>query len=99
QELGVNEIALQRSAALEAIETLKGSQVAIFGGDVLRVSNDRPSYTGDSWYCERQNSEALNDFLKRSWDVAEQYIRAYPQSEEGKVLYTLVLSELGLAGK
>ena len=96
QEIGVNEIALQQFAALEAIDALRESQAAILGGDVLRLINRRPVYSGDNWYCERQESETLQDFLKRSWDVADQYIRAYPDAEDGTVLYTLVVSELGL---
>lgn len=98
QEIGINEIALQRPAALEAIQALKGSQVAILGGDVLRVLNERPEYSGDNWYCERQDAETLPDYLKRSWDVTEQYIRDYPDPEDGTVLYTFVVSELGLVG-
>ena len=98
QEIGVNEIALLRPAALEAIQALKGSQIAILGGDVLYVLNERPRYSGDNWYCERQASESLSDFLIRSWNVAEQYIRTYRDPEDETVLYTLVISELGLAG-
>jgi hypothetical protein len=99
QDIGVNEVALQRPAALEAVRALEGSQVAILGGDVLRVFNNRPEYTGDNWYSEQQDPESLADFLKRSRDTAEQYIRAYPDPEDGTTLYTLVVSELGLAGK
>ncbi|MDQ3919122.1 MAG: Imm40 family immunity protein [Acidobacteriota bacterium] len=97
QEIGVNEIALQRPAALEAIQALRGSQMAILGGDVLRLLNGRPMYSGDNWYSEQYNSESLPDFIKRSLNVAEQYIRSYPDPEDGTVLYTLVISELGLA--
>jgi Immunity protein 40 len=96
QEIGVNEIALQRPAALEAIQALRGSQVAILGGDVLRLLDGRPMYSGDNWYSQRYDSEDVTDFLRRSLDVAEQYINSYPDPEDGTVLYTLVISELGL---
>lgn len=98
QEIGVNEIALQRPDALKAIEALQDTQVAILGGDVLRVLNGRPAYTGDNWYSEQGGNESLTGFLKRSWEIAEQYIRSYPDPEDGTVLYTLVVSEMGLAG-
>jgi Immunity protein 40 len=86
QEIGVNEMALQRPAALEAIQALRGSQVAILGGDVLRLLNGRPMYGGDNWYSQRYSSEGLTDFIRRSLDVAEQYIRSYPDPEDGTVL-------------
>ncbi len=97
REIGSSEIALARSAALEAIHSLKGSEAAILGGNVVRVFNRRPEYGVESWYAQQQPAEPLFDYLKRSLETAENYIRAFPDPEDGTVLYTLVVSELGLS--
>lgn len=96
KEIGSNEVGLSRSAALEAIRSLRKSQAAILGGNVVRVINQRPEYGVENWYVQQQSSEPLVDYLKRSLDTAEKYIREFPDVEDGTILYTLVVSELGL---
>jgi hypothetical protein len=72
-DIGINAVALNQADALGAIETLRGSQVAILGGDVFRVVGGRPQHTYDNWYSNRRSDEDLSAFLQRSWDVAEGY--------------------------
>ena len=93
-DIGVNESGLVRTDALSAIEALRGSNVPILGGDVLKMVEGTPRYTYDNWYCDRRTVEDLTAFLQRSWDMAESYVRAYKDPEDGTILYVLVVSEL-----
>ena len=95
KELGVAGSALVKGDALAAIDVLKGSQVAILGGDVLTFSGGKLSYAKANWYTNRKTNEQLNDFLARSWSESEDYVKSFPDPEDGSILYALVVSELG----
>jgi hypothetical protein len=95
QDMHVAEVALTRPHALDAVTSLKGTQVVILGGDVLRLSNESPRYTGDNWFVKRQPDEDLAAYIVRSHEKAEAYIRNYSQDfEDGSVLYAIVVRDL-----
>lgn len=96
QEIGVAGVALTRQNALDAVASLKGTQVAISGGDVLRVVEGKLRYTKDNWYIQRLSNEDIGAYISRSHEKAKRYIKSYPDAEDGYVLYALVTSELGL---
>jgi hypothetical protein len=95
-EIGVAGVAFTREGILEALGCLKGSQIAVLGGDVLEVVNGRPQYTSDSWYANKEPGEDLRVYVERSIAEAEQYIRRFPEPEDGTILYSPTISELGL---
>jgi hypothetical protein len=97
-EIGVAGVAFTREDILRALACLKGSQVAVLGGDVLEIVNGKPRYTYDSWYANRKPDEDLSDYLKRSIAEAEQYVRRFPEPENGLILYSPVISELSVSG-
>lgn len=96
QEIGAAGVALTRQYALDAVASLKGSQVAILGGDVLRVVDGKLRYTRDNWYIQRLSGEDIWAYISRSHEKAEAYIRSYQDTEDGSVFYELVISELGV---
>jgi Immunity protein 40 len=96
--IGVAGVAFTREDILEALACLKGSQVAVLGRDVLEIVNGKPRYTHDSWYANREPEEDLMGYLERSIAEAEQYIRRFPDPQDGTILYSPVLSELGVIG-
>lgn len=91
-EIGVNEIALPRDAALKAIEALKNTALAILGGDVYKLVSGKPDLSYDNWYCNREASESASDYAHRSWTLAEKYIRDYKETGKQPVLYSLIVS-------
>ncbi|MCU1255749.1 MAG: hypothetical protein JWM83_2048 [Candidatus Angelobacter sp.] len=95
-ELGVAGVGFTRSDALDALKCLKGSQAGVLGGDVLKVLKGKLQYTYDNWHVDRMPSEDISDFLKRSITETNNYIRNYPDPENGTIFYSLVVSELGL---
>jgi hypothetical protein len=96
QEIGVAEVAFTRPDALDALKALKGSQAGVLGGDVLKLVNGKPRYTYDNWHVDKAPNEDISDFLIRSITETENYIRNYPDPEDGTILFSLVVSELGL---
>jgi len=98
-------VAFARKDILEALECLKGSQVVVLGGDVLKIASRtqpdsfwyrKPEPTHDSWYVNRRPGEDLKDYIERGIAEAERYIRSYPDPEDGTILYSPVISELGV---
>jgi hypothetical protein len=65
QDIGVAGVGLSRQNALDAVASLNGTQVAIPGGDILRIV-DGPRYTGDSWYVQRILGEELDAYISRT---------------------------------
>jgi hypothetical protein len=98
KHLGIKEVALLRSDALDAIKSLEGHQIAVLGGDVYRDENGRLSPTYHNWFCEQRADENPMEFTKRSQQIALDSVQKYKTSEENKTLYTLTVSELGTIG-
>jgi hypothetical protein len=96
EEIGVRGVALTRRFALDAVASLRGTQVAVVGGDVLVVDGGKPRYTGDNWYVQRLQDEDVFAYIARSHAKAANYISNYRDPEDGSVLYAIVASELGL---
>ena len=105
RDIGVAGVAFTRKDLLEALECLKGSKVAVLGGDVLAINSGaqpdsfrhgKPKPTYDSWHADRRPGEDLMDYIERSIAEAEGYIRSYPDPEDGTLLYSPVISELGV---
>ena len=104
-DTGVAGIAFTRKDLLDGLEYLKGSQVVVSGGDVLKISDGaqpnsfyygKPKPTYDSWHADRRPGEDLVDYIERSIAEAERYVRSYPDPEDGTILYCPVISELGV---
>lgn len=95
-EIGAKGIAFTRSDILTALQCLKGSQIVVLGGDVLTDDKGKLRYTHDSWYVNRRDGEAIVDYVERSIERAENYVRNFPDPDDSTVFYSPVLSELGL---
>ena len=90
---GCDEVAWSKADALAVLTCLVASEVAVLGGDVLRRSNDRTAHAYDNWHCERDSGEAWGTYVERSRRVAEDYLRRYPDPEDGSILYALTVSK------
>jgi len=92
ESAGVGNWALEREAALKAIERLSAKGVAVLGGDVYTVSDQqRIESNYDNWYCDREPGETDADFLIRSIRQEKNYVLSY-QAPATKVLFALVPS-------
>ncbi|MGH8601616.1 MAG: Imm40 family immunity protein [Gammaproteobacteria bacterium] len=89
ESVGVRNWALEREAALAALEQLTAAGVAVLGGDVYAVSGANVESNYDSWYCNRDSGEAEADFVERSIAKAKSYIANY-RATAGSVLFAIV---------
>ena len=85
---GSDEIALTVNDALHALDLLNGSQIAVLGGDIISEDENGEliyayQFWGDgyeyhclNWYCEKTDDESQEDYVKRSYVVARESIKA-----------------------
>jgi hypothetical protein len=80
---GSDEIALTVNDALQALELLIDSQMAVLGGDILSEENNGLIYAyqlwGEeyqylNWYCDKNDNESTEDYLQRSYMSAKEGI-------------------------
>lgn len=75
------------------INQLKGANVAIVGGDVLRKVGDKFEYDHSSWHVDRTTEESADAYAERSLKETETYIRKFPDPDDGSVAYVLVFEK------
>lgn len=78
---GVNNWALSREQALQAVELFAENSLSISGGDVYVAHQNRLESNYDNWYCERINGENDQEFSERSLHKAKEYISSYGLGE------------------
>ncbi len=90
---GFNETVLNKKKSLSAIEILRELKIPILGGDIyrLRLTDNEIVCTFDSWYCQRDEYNSYDEYLKYSWDISYKYITAYNDNEDGSIFYCIVI--------
>lgn len=85
---GSNEIALETDDALQALDLLKGNQIAVLGGDILsekengkliyayQLWGDGQEYHYLNWYCDKKDSENQEEYVERSYIIAKDSVKA-----------------------
>jgi hypothetical protein len=98
REIGLDEVALSKRDALDAIQSLEGHQIAVLGGDVYFEEGGRIRPRLHNWFCEKQPNEHPFEFTKRSQIVALNFVQGYDASLKSNAFFVLVVSELGVVG-
>jgi hypothetical protein len=91
ESVGVPEIALERDAALLAIELLRKASIPILGGDVYVKRGVTIESHYSDWYTDPKPGEIHQSYMDRSWLRTEEYIKNYPQPLDGIPLFVLVV--------
>ncbi len=80
---GSDKMALTVSDALQSLELLRSSRVAILGGDIISEENNEliiayqlwgDRYLYLNWYCDQDDNESREDYLQRSYILAKEGI-------------------------
>jgi len=87
---GINNWALTKEQALEAVKEFKAIDIAILGGDVMYLENDRIRHTYDNWFTETSEKEIPKEFNIRSYQIAQNYIENYENNKYSEIFYLLV---------
>ena len=69
EELGFYDIAWRFDDVMEVLKITKSKDMVILGGDVYRLSGNKPIITGDGWYTNKGDDDAF--------EVAIRYITNY----------------------
>lgn len=102
---GSNEIALETDDALQALDLLKGNQIAVLGGDILsekengkliyayQLWGDGQEYHYLNWYCDKKDSENQEEYVERSYIIAKDSIKAANDIAKrlGKKCYIVII--------
>jgi hypothetical protein len=91
--LGIRDIGLLRSDALNAVEIARHARLPILGGDVYFRRRDRIELAYANWYVNRKPPEERDTYLRRSWDKAETYIKNFPEPSDAEVLFAIVVGK------
>ena len=84
EELGFYEIAWKFDDAIEVIKIARDKGMIILGGEVYRLSGNKPVITCDSWYTNEGNDNAF--------EVAIEYITNYRARNGDDFAYCPVIS-------
>ena len=91
---GSEEFALDKESAIRALETLEGSNIAVLGGDVVRILQGRLKYVYAQWSSERRNGEDSKNFAMRSRREALDFVLTFRPMEAYEPLFVFVLSAM-----
>lgn len=101
---GSDQIVLTVSDALQSIELLRSSRIAIHGGDIFSKENNEfiiayqlwgERYLYLNWYCDQFDNESREDYLQRSYILAKEGITNASKTAEKlkKECYILLVTE------
>lgn len=75
--IGINNWALSRLKALDAIDKFSALGIAVSGGDVCEQTQTGIALNYDNWFCEKNAGEDELSYIKRSIGKAKEYIENY----------------------
>ena len=93
--IGVRGNAYLRNDAILIVSLARHNIVPVLGGDVYCKSefDNNIHITYGNWYCNREESESLKDYVERSCDIAEQFIINYTCKKGVDPIFDIVLAE------
>ena len=91
-DLGVDDVAWRAADALQVIDYLRGTSVAIAGGDLYRVEPWGIAPMADDWRCDSWRGEMATSYADRSRKIAVAFIRDSQERLGDSVLYLLLFS-------
>lgn len=89
---GIRNWALTPQKAITAIRSLEKMKIAILGGDVYEIINNRFTSTYENWYCNKAQDEDDNQYLVRSIHMARQYILNHQSNN--KIIYFCLVPDI-----
>ena len=96
REIGVNQLAWPREAAVRVVAQLAEHGLAILGGDVLVIEGGRPAHTYDNWYVpKKEAADPWEGYVAGARETATSYITRYDERERRIVYSPVFVSSQG----
>jgi hypothetical protein len=89
---GSEEVAFNRKVALNFLQDLVGSSIAILGVDVVRIVDGQLDYFDESWAARKRSGESPLEYAAVSVGMAREYVMAFRSTGESDPLFIFVLS-------
>ena len=90
-ELGINEIAFPYCEAIKFLDGCRNSIIPVIGGDVYLKTGSNIEISYDNWCCEMNSEESYSEYVIRSYDTAQNFVKRYNNSSKETALYSFVL--------
>jgi hypothetical protein len=92
-EFGINDLTWEKEDAKKLIVELMNEDIGILGGSVYKIDlkNLIPLY--DSWFCEINDRETIQEHYLKSKIKTLEYIDKYPIYQDEKILFSITFSE------
>jgi len=91
--LGLDDVALDRYAALQAVDLLRASSRSILGGDVFFEKEGKLEVAYANWHTDKDVAGASADHVNRSCDESRNYIESFPNRSGATPLFVIVVSK------
>lgn len=91
---GTDDVALFTDDALAAAASLRGTGVAVLGGDVFYKTSQGFELAYANWHSEPKAGEDADAFVARSIQEASEYIRMYTAAPNKIPIFALVVSQV-----
>jgi hypothetical protein len=92
-DLGLQDVALRKADALQAIKLLQVDSIPVLGGDVYYRENSKSSIAYANWYCEPTIGEDIQAFSSRSCAKATEYISQFPDLAGKESIFVIVIKK------
>jgi len=92
-DVGIEELAWQPDDAREILELIKGTTVAILGGDIYSKRFGRFEPTYENWHVNRDPQEAPGAFAARALDISQSYLEKLKRRGAEELWVVFVFSE------
>ena len=89
-DTGVSNWALSKEQALKALDKFEAEKISVLGGDVYELNDGELESNYDSWYCNRESDESLENYVVRSISKARLYISNYNSPNQKQEMFVFV---------
>lgn len=94
EAFGIADVALIGDDAVDAAEALRGTGVAVLGGDVFYKTADGFKLAYENWSTKPMAGEDVEAYVARSIRETCDYIRGYAVVRDKVALFALVVAEV-----
>jgi hypothetical protein len=94
EPLGIREIALRRSDALNALDFLRAGAAPLLGGDVFWLIRGRLELAYANWQTDREASRSTREHSEMACAQAATYIARFPEKAGAEPLFSLIVARL-----
>ena len=89
---GSDDLGWSTGDALEVIDALRGTKIAILGGDLCRSEQWGVTPGYENWSCGVLPGETATEFAQRTQEVARARVESHADDASGSLLFVLTFS-------